>query len=111
MPAILAVSFAAVSYTKNANCLAVQFEADAVVANPQAILGRVDALESFHTAGARAGETLNGLFNPAGDSFVERRHVFQRRLGPLDLSHAGPVTLIPTGAWLLHAESPCRRGG
>ncbi len=56
MPAISAVSFAAVPHMKNANGLAVQFETDAVVADPKAILGWVDALEPFHIAGAGAGE-------------------------------------------------------
>ena len=56
---ILAVSFAAVPHGENANSLAVQFETHAVVADPKAILGRVDVLDLFYAAGASFGEPLD----------------------------------------------------
>lgn len=39
---------------------------------------------------ANRRESLNGLLDSAGDPFIERRHVSQRRLCPLDLFHWEP---------------------
>lgn len=65
-------------------------EADAVVADSQAELGRVDILEELYVAGAGFGEALDGLLNAAGDAFVEIGHVSQGRLGPFDLHYSSP---------------------
>jgi hypothetical protein len=60
--------------------------------------GGVNALEFFHVAGAGFSKALNGSLHATGNALVERRQILQRGLGPFDLSHSSPVTLIPTGA-------------
>src|SRR5579859_5090341 len=93
----------------DADGLVIQLETDAPVADAQAELGWVDALEFFHVPGAGFGEALDGPLHAAGDAFVERSQVLQGGLSPFDLSHSSAVILIPTGAWPLDGEYPCLR--
>ncbi|MGA3261309.1 MAG: hypothetical protein ABSE35_20685 [Bryobacteraceae bacterium] len=50
-------------------------ESHSVVADAEAILGRVDALEPRYVARAGIGEAFDSLLNPAGDTLIECGHV------------------------------------
>lgn len=65
-------------------------EADAVVADAEVELGRVNALELFHVASAGFGEALDGVFDAAGDALIDSGHAGQGRFGPCDLHYSKP---------------------
>src|ERR1035438_1988934 len=80
-----AVGLAAIADAKDLDGLALLVEADPVVADAEAILGRIDTLEPFHVAHAGIGQAFDRLLVPAGNALIECGHVLQCRPGPLDL--------------------------
>ena len=79
------IGFSSVADAEDGYGLAVFVEADAVVADAKAELGRVDALQALHIADAGFGEALDRLLDAAGDALIETGHVGQSRTGPCDL--------------------------
>ena len=79
-------------------------EADAVVANAETELGRVDILETFYVAGADVGEALDGLLDAAGNAFVEIG-ISARAVSV----HSISITPIRGAAWPRREECLCRR--
>lgn len=63
----------------------VQVESDAVAADAESILWRVNVREPLGVAGASGGEAFDALLDAAGNAFVERGHIGKGRFGPLDL--------------------------
>src|ERR1017187_6162523 len=85
-----AVGLAAIADPENLDGFLVLVETGPVITDAEAILGRVDALQPLHIAGAGLREALEGLFDAAGDTPIERRHILQRRIGPFDFLHSSP---------------------
>ena len=69
-------------------------EADAVVADAETELWRVDALQALEIAGTGFGEALDGLLDAAGDALIETSYVSQGRLSPFDLRYSNPSLRI-----------------
>ena len=100
--ASLPISLSAMADAQHPNRLAVLMEPHTVVADPEAILRWVDALQFLYAAGAGVGEALDGPFDAACDALVERRHMLQRRLRstrPLSLQAEPPHGLIVRNAF------------
>jgi len=80
-----AIRFAAVADAQHAHGLLFPFKADPVSSDAKPVFGRFDALQPFHISGAGGGEAFHRLFNAAGSTFIEIRHLVQRGLGPFDI--------------------------
>src|ERR1035438_1789874 len=72
-----AVGLAAIADAEDLDGLALLVEADPVVADAEAILGRIDTLEPFHVARAGIDEAFDRLLDPAGNALIECGHVLQ----------------------------------
>ncbi len=93
----LAVDFAAVSDGGDVEGVSVVVEAEPVVSDAEAELGRLDALESFYVALAGGGEGGESMKNTEGGGLVDGAE--------LGLGLVAPVDLLG-----VHVHCPGRRG-
>ena len=81
----LAVGFSAVSDGGDVEGVAVVVEAEPVVADAEAELGRLDALESFYVAVAGGGEGGESVKNAEGGGLVDGAELGLGLVPPVDL--------------------------
>ena len=81
----LPVSLSAVTHAQHTHRVFVEFKAKAIIADPEAVLGRIDALEFSYVPGSGGSESLDCVLDFASDSFIEIGHIVQSCLSPLNL--------------------------